>query len=72
LFTRGETQALATATLGTLEKQTKLILHLNKVKNSTCTIIFPPTGEARPLRGTSRREVGHGNFSKSIEKHDSC
>jgi polyribonucleotide nucleotidyltransferase len=52
LFTRGETQALQLLEL--LEKQTKLILHQNKVKNSTY-YNFPSTGEARPLRGTSRR-----------------
>jgi polyribonucleotide nucleotidyltransferase len=53
---------LATATLGTSEKQTKLILHLNKVKK------FFSTGEARPLRGTSRREVGHGNLAQRALK----
>jgi polyribonucleotide nucleotidyltransferase len=65
LFTRGETQALAT-TLGTSreanqidspsEQGEEILLHYN----------FPPfsTGEARPLRGTSRREVGHGNLAQ--------
>ena len=66
IFTRGETQSLTTLTLGTkqdeqlidgaLEKKTeKFLLHYN----------FPPfsTGEERPLRGTSRREVGHGNLA---------
>ncbi|MDC0643471.1 polyribonucleotide nucleotidyltransferase [Flavobacteriaceae bacterium] len=67
IFTRGETQALATVTLGTsrdsniidmpsYEGEESFYLHYN----------FPPfcTGEARPLRGTSRREVGHGNLAQ--------
>ncbi|MBN2480648.1 MAG: polyribonucleotide nucleotidyltransferase [Bacteroidales bacterium] len=66
LFTRGETQALATVTLGTkldekeidevlIQGTEKFVLHYN----------FPPfsTGEARPIRGISRREVGHGNLA---------
>ena len=71
LFTRGETQALATVTLGTsreanqidsptYEGEERFYLHYN----------FPPfsTGEARPLRGTSRREIGHGNLAQSALK----
>jgi polyribonucleotide nucleotidyltransferase len=67
IFSRGETQALATVTLGTsreanqidmpsYEGEERFYLHYN----------FPPfcTGEARPLRGTSRREVGHGNLAQ--------
>jgi len=67
VFTRGETQALATVTLGTsrevnmidgatLRSEEKFYLHYN----------FPPfsTGEARPLRGTSRREIGHGHLAQ--------
>ena len=67
IFSRGETQALATVTLGTSRDANKIdmpsyegeetfYLHYN----------FPPfcTGEARPLRGTSRREVGHGNLAQ--------
>lgn len=66
IFTRGETQSLTTLTLGSrLDEQTidgplaqgsdTFMLHYN----------FPPfsTGEASPLRGTSRREVGHGNLA---------
>lgn len=66
LFTRGETQSLTTLTLGgKMDEQMidgvvfkgydKFMLHYN----------FPPfsTGEARPLRGTSRREIGHGNLA---------
>ena len=66
IFTRGETQALVTTTLGTkldeqvidgavIEGKSKFILHYN----------FPgfSTGEAKPIRGTSRREIGHGNLA---------
>ena len=72
IFTRGETQALATVTLGTsreanqidmpsFEGEEKFYLHYN----------FPPfsTGEARPLRGTSRREIGHGNLAQRALKN---
>src|SRR5690606_12031259 len=72
IFTRGETQALATVTLGTSRKanvidlpsdqgEERFYLHYN----------FPPfsTGEARPLRGTSRREVGHGNLAQRALKN---
>jgi polyribonucleotide nucleotidyltransferase len=71
VFTRGETQALATVTLGTSREanvidipseqgEEKFYLHYN----------FPPfsTGEARPLRGTSRREIGHGNLAQRALK----
>ena len=66
LFTRGETQSLTTVTLGTkldekmidevlLQGSEKFVLHYN----------FPPfsTGDARPARGVSRREVGHGKLA---------
>ena len=66
LFTRGETQSLTTVTLGTKldEKMVddalvhgydRFLLHYN----------FPPfsTGDARPQRGTGRREIGHGNLA---------
>ena len=66
VFTRGETQSLTTLTLGgKLDEQMidtmaekryeKFMLHYN----------FPPfsTGEARPIRGVSRREIGHGNLA---------
>ncbi|NMH27556.1 polyribonucleotide nucleotidyltransferase [Flavobacterium silvaticum] len=72
LFTRGETQALATVTLGTSREsniidapseqgEENFYLHYN----------FPPfsTGEAKPLRGTSRREVGHGNLAQRALKN---
>ncbi|NLN33733.1 MAG: polyribonucleotide nucleotidyltransferase [Flavobacteriaceae bacterium] len=67
VFTRGETQSLTALTLGSSKDANmvdsvisqydeKFFLHYN----------FPPfsTGEARPLRGTSRREVGHGNLAQ--------
>ncbi len=69
LFTRGQTQALAVVTLGTSRDEQRIdsidsreeitksfMLHYN----------FPPfcVGEARPFRGTSRREVGHGNLAE--------
>jgi len=66
IFTRGETQSLTSLTLGTsldeqlidraiLSYHDKFLLHYN----------FPPfsTGEARPIRGVSRREIGHGNLA---------
>ena len=66
IFTRGETQSLTTVTLGNkmdeqmidgavLEGSNNFLLHYN----------FPSfsTGEARPNRGTSRREIGHGNLA---------
>ena len=66
LFTRGETQSLTTVTLGTkldekmiddalIQSTDRFLLHYN----------FPPfaTGEARPQRGTGRREIGHGNLA---------
>ncbi|TVP57656.1 MAG: polyribonucleotide nucleotidyltransferase [Gemmatimonadales bacterium] len=69
LFTRGQTQALAVATLGTSRDEQRIdsidvqeeisksfMLHYN----------FPPfcVGEARPMRGTSRREIGHGALAE--------
>ncbi len=66
VFTRGETQALVTTTLGTTldekivddvlnQSKERFLLHYN----------FPPfsTGEARPQRGVGRREIGHGNLA---------
>ncbi|HEU4717925.1 MAG TPA: polyribonucleotide nucleotidyltransferase [Bacteroidia bacterium] len=66
VFTRGETQSLTTVTLGTkldqqmidttvIQGDVNFLLHYN----------FPPfsTGEAKPMRGTGRREIGHGNLA---------
>jgi polyribonucleotide nucleotidyltransferase len=69
LFTRGQTQSLGVVTLGTpqdeqrhesvdfpVEQSKSFMLHYN----------FPPfsTGEAKPMRGTSRREIGHGALAE--------
>jgi polyribonucleotide nucleotidyltransferase len=72
LFTRGETQSLTTVTLGTkldekiidqvlVQGTEKFVLHYN----------FPPfsTGDARPNRGVSRREIGHGNLAHRALKN---
>ena len=71
LFTRGETQALATATLGTSRESNMIDSPTNQgEENFYLHYNFPPfsTGEARPLRGTSRREVGHGNLAQRALK----
>ncbi len=69
LFTRGQTQALVTTTLGTADD----VQRLDSIKDSgevNKTFMlhynFPPfsTGEVRPMRGTSRREIGHGNLAE--------
>ncbi len=67
LFTRGETQSLTTATLGTSEDE--LLVESAAVSNYSNFILhynFPPfsTGEVKPQRGPGRREVGHGNLAK--------
>ncbi len=72
IFTRGETQSLTTVTLGTkldmkeidevlVEGSEQFVLHYN----------FPPfsTGEAKPYRGTGRREIGHGNLALRALKY---
>ena len=78
LFTRGETQALATVTLGT-SREANMIDSPSHQGEETFYLHynFPPfsTGEARPLRGTSRREVGHGNLAQRALKKvmpDNC
>jgi len=66
IFTRGETQALATVTLGTKldEKLIDDVLNVEK-ERFLLHYNFPPfsTGEARPQRAVGRREVGHGNLA---------
>jgi polyribonucleotide nucleotidyltransferase len=71
IFTRGETQALATVTLGTSREAN--IIDLRTLQGEETFYLhynFPPfcTGEARPLRGTSRREIGHGNLAQRALK----
>ncbi len=66
LFTRGETQALVTATLGSERDQQRVETLLGEEHNRFMLHYnFPPfcVGEARPLRGPSRRDVGHGNLA---------
>ncbi len=66
LFTRGETQSLTTVTLGTKLDEKIIDDVLNKgTEKITLHYNFPPfaTGEARPARGISRREIGHGNLA---------
>ncbi|MDX2430514.1 MAG: polyribonucleotide nucleotidyltransferase [Bacteroides sp.] len=66
VFTRGETQSITTVTLGT-KMDAKLIDDVLKKGNDKFLLHynFPAfsTGDARPNRGTSRREVGHGNLA---------
>ena len=69
LFTRGETQALGVVTLGTARDEQRIdsIDSREEVKKSFMLHYnFPPfsVGEARPFRGTSRREIGHGNLAE--------
>ncbi|MBP8792443.1 MAG: polyribonucleotide nucleotidyltransferase [Lutibacter sp.] len=71
IFTRGETQALATVTLGTSRESNQIDMPTySGEENFYLHYNFPPfsTGEARPLRGTSRREVGHGNLAQRALK----
>jgi polyribonucleotide nucleotidyltransferase len=68
LFTRGETQALATVTLGTKEDQQRLdLLFAQDVfKRFMLHYNFPPfsVGEVKPVRGPGRREIGHGALAE--------
>lgn len=67
LFTRGETQVLTLATLGTPREAQELDnLTPHETKRYIHHYNFPPfcTGEVKPLRGSSRREVGHGALAE--------
>jgi len=67
LFTRGETQALVTVTLGTAEDEQRLdTLEGESSKRFMLHYNFPPfsVGEVKPLRGPGRREVGHGALAE--------
>ncbi|MFQ5498694.1 MAG: polyribonucleotide nucleotidyltransferase [Candidatus Zixiibacteriota bacterium] len=67
LFTRGQTQALVAVTLGTkIDEQRLDELEGESTKSYMLHYNFPPycTGEVRPIRGTSRREVGHGALAE--------
>src|SRR2546422_3329156 len=69
LFTRGQTQALVSVTLGTTRDEQR-IDSIDVAQETTKSFMlhynFPPfsTGEVRPIRGTSRREVGHGALAE--------
>ncbi len=69
LFTRGQTQALVTVTLGSVDDEQR-IDNIDVPKETTKSFMlhynFPPfsTGEVRPMRGTSRREIGHGALAE--------
>jgi len=69
LFTRGQTQALVSVTLGTANDVQRLD-SIDEPQETTKSFMlhynFPPfsTGEVRPVRGTSRREIGHGNLAE--------
>lgn len=66
IFTRGETQALASITFGNkLDEQMIDGATINGYETFILHYNFPPfsTGDARPVRGVSRREVGHGNLA---------
>ncbi len=67
IFTRGETQIMSVVTLGTTDEAQELDgLHPNKEKRYMHNYNFPPysTGEAKVLRGSSRREIGHGALAE--------
>ncbi len=71
LFQRGETQAIATCTLGTEYDAQRLDTLRGDVKRTFLLHYnFPPfsTGEVRPIRGTSRRETGHGALAERALK----
>jgi polyribonucleotide nucleotidyltransferase len=69
LFTRGQTQALVAVTLGTANDAQRLDTIDSPTETTKSFMLhynFPPfcTGEVRPMRGTSRREIGHGNLAE--------
>ncbi len=69
LFTRGQTQALVSTTLGSVSDEQR-IDNIDMPGDTTKSFMlhynFPPfsTGEVRPIRGVSRREIGHGNLAE--------
>ncbi len=69
LFTRGQTQALVATTLGSVDDEQR-IDNIDVPRETTKSFMlhynFPPfsTGEVRPMRGTSRREIGHGALAE--------
>ncbi len=72
IFTRGETQSLTTVTLGTkLDEKVIDEVLMQGTEKFTLHYNFPPfsTGEAKPARGVSRREIGHGNLAHRALKN---
>jgi len=72
LFTRGETQSLTSVTLGTkLDEQTIDYATAEGTKKFMLQYNFPPysTGEVKPMRAPSRREIGHGNLAERALKN---
>ncbi|MDI3527827.1 MAG: polyribonucleotide nucleotidyltransferase [Tenuifilum sp.] len=72
IFTRGETQSLTTVTLGTkLDEKIIDEVLMQGTEKFTLHYNFPPfsTGDARPSRGVSRREIGHGNLAHRALKN---
>jgi polyribonucleotide nucleotidyltransferase len=69
LFTRGQTQALVSTTLGTVSDEQR-IDNIDIAQETSKSFMlhynFPPfsTGEVKPVRGVSRREIGHGNLAE--------
>jgi polyribonucleotide nucleotidyltransferase len=71
LFTRGETQSLAVVTLGTSDDEQRIdALEGESTKSFMLHYNFPPfsVGEARPVRGPGRREIGHGALAERALK----
>ncbi|MCX5678504.1 MAG: polyribonucleotide nucleotidyltransferase [Candidatus Omnitrophica bacterium] len=71
LFTRGQTQSLSVTTLGTsADEQTIDALAGETQKNFMLHYNFPPfsVGEAKPMRGPGRREIGHGALAERALK----
>jgi polyribonucleotide nucleotidyltransferase len=69
MFQRGETQAVVAATLGTADDEQRIESIESPVQSHKSFMLhynFPPfsTGEAKPIRGTSRREIGHGALAE--------
>ena len=73
LFQRGETQALATITLGTGQDSQKIETFLAGTLERSFMLHYnmPPfaTGEVKPMRGTGRREIGHGYLAETSFTH---
>ena len=70
LFTRGNTQAIASVTLGSGQDEQKFDTLMDAEPNAGSFMLhynFPPfaSGEVKPMRGTSRRETGHGYLARS-------